>query len=142
MADLPALDRIEQASFDGDCVSRRSFRHFLTRGQALILVDRAHDGALRGYIALLFRARTSVARVYTIATDAAYRGMGVAAALVTAAEAEALARGCTRLRLEIRPDNQASQALFHACGYRVFGSYADYYEDGADALRLEKPLLT
>ncbi|WGG49730.1 hypothetical protein [Rugamonas sp. DEMB1] len=52
----------------------------------------------------------------------------------------ALERDCDRLRLEIRHDNLASLCLFQHRGYRIFDQYADYYEDGMAAHRLEKPL--
>ena len=45
--DIPALLEIEHASFDGNRISRRSFRHLLGRANALTLIDE-QDGALRG----------------------------------------------------------------------------------------------
>lgn len=135
MDDAQTLAAIEEASFSGDRVSRRSFRYLLSQGKSLTLIDTL-AGATRGYLTWLFRAKR--ARVYTIATAAAWRGHGVAAQLVRAAEQAALARGCTALYLEVRKDNVASIALFAGSGYRVFGEYAAYYEDGMDAWRMEK----
>ncbi|HEX8611617.1 MAG TPA: N-acetyltransferase [Telluria sp.] len=137
--DLETLAAIEEASFSGDKVSRRSFRHLLSHGNSLTLIDAA-AGEIRGYLTLLFRANTARARVYTIATAAPWKGHGVAARLVRAAEQAALARGCTALYLEVRKDNVASIGLFGTSGYRVFGEYEDYYEDGMAAWRMEKPL--
>ncbi|PHV04540.1 ribosomal-protein-alanine acetyltransferase [Janthinobacterium sp. BJB412] len=137
--DITALLSIENASFAGDRISRRNFRHLLGHGNTLTLLD-ARVGAPRGYLMLLFRANSSVARLYTIATHPDFLGRGVAAALLRRAELAARARGCDRLRLEIRHDNQASLGLFQSRDYRIFGQYADYYEDGMHAHRLEKPL--
>ncbi|UOD31643.1 GNAT family N-acetyltransferase [Massilia violaceinigra] len=137
MDDVETLAALEEASFSGDRVSRRSFRYLLSRGKSLTLLD-ALAGNTRGYLTLLFRAKR--ARVYTIATAAAWRGHGVAAQLVRAAEQAALARGCTALYLEVRKDNVASIALFAGNGYRVFGEYEAYYDDGMDAWRMEKTL--
>lgn len=139
MADLDALAAIEAASFSGDRVSRRSFRHLLSQGKSLTLVNVAGN-ELHGYLTLLFRANTTRARVYTIATAAHCKGRGVAAALVAAAEQAALARGCTVLYLEVRKDNLASIGLFSASRYQVFGEYEAYYEDGMDAWRMQKRL--
>ncbi|WP_167089159.1 GNAT family N-acetyltransferase [Massilia frigida] len=139
MEDLDTRAAIEEASFAGDRVSRRSFRHLLSQGNSVTLVDAA-AGEIRGYLTLLFRANTARARVYTIATAAAWKGCGVAAALVRAAEQAALGRGCTALYLEVRKDNVASIGLFTTRGYRVFGQYEEYYEDGMAAWRLEKIL--
>jgi ribosomal protein S18 acetylase RimI-like enzyme len=137
--DIRALLEIEHASFQGDRISRRSFRHLLTAGNSLTLVD-ARRGHLRGYITLLFRSSTTVARIYSIATHNEHMGQGVAAALLRAAERAATACACITMRLEIRKDNAASRRLFQSRSYRIFGEYSDYYEDGMDAFRLQKTL--
>ena len=138
-ADIDALLAIEQASFSTDRLSRRSFRHLLTDGNAVTLVDDG-GGVPRAYITVLFRADVSLARVYSIATAPGHLGQGLAAGLLAAAEALALAHDCVAMRLEIRRDNLASQQLFLRHGYAVFGEHPAYYEDGMDALRLEKSL--
>jgi ribosomal protein S18 acetylase RimI-like enzyme len=137
--DIAALMDIEVHSFSSDRLSARSFRHLLTEGNSVTLVDDV-DGALRGYITLLFRSDVSLARVYSIATAPGYQGQGIAAGLLDAAETLALAHNCMAIRLEIRKDNAASQGLFTGAGYSQFGEHAAYYEDGMDALRFEKSL--
>ena len=137
--DVPALVGIEEASFHSDRLSRRSFRHLVTEGNSVTLIDEVKDQA-RGYITLLFRADVSLARVYSIATAPGWLGKGVASGLLQAAEELALAHHCVAMRLEIRKDNVASQQLFLRHGYAVFGEHAGYYEDGMDALRFEKSL--
>ncbi|NHZ44692.1 GNAT family N-acetyltransferase/peptidase C39 family protein [Massilia aquatica] len=137
--DIRTLLDIEEASFESDRLSRRSFRHLLTEGNSVTLIDEA-DGQARGYITLLFRADVSLARVYSIATAPGWLGQGVASALLRAAEELALAHNCVAMRLEIRKDNLASQRLFLGHGYAVFGEHGAYYEDGMDALRFEKSL--
>jgi ribosomal protein S18 acetylase RimI-like enzyme len=137
--DIPALVQLENRSFATDRLSRRSFRHLLTRGNAVLLVDEQEQ--LRGYILVLFNAGTSMARFYSIAVAAEYKGQGVGAGLVAAAEAAALEKGAITTRLEIRRDNEASQRLFTRLGYRLFGHYPDYYEDHMEALRYEKRLI-
>lgn len=137
--DVAALVGIEDASFPGNRLDRRRFRHLLTKAHGALLVD-ADDGTLRGYVLLLFRADSTIARLYSIATHPGHLGRGVASTLVDAAERQARAHGYTCLRLEIRADNAASLALFRARGYREFGRHAAYYHDGMDALRLHKAL--
>lgn len=138
-ADIAPLLAIEHASFHGDRLSRRSFRHLLDGANALTLLDEL-GGQVRGYLTLLFRAGSAIARVYSIATHPRHLGQGVAAALLLAAERAALACGCTSVRLEIRHDNTPSLRLFQGRGYAIFGRHARYYEDGMDAFRLEKSL--
>ena len=137
--DIPALVSLEEACFNSDRLSRRSFRHFVTEGNSVILIDQTADQA-RGYVTLLFRADVSLARVYSIATAPDWLGKGVASGLLRAAEELALAHSCVGMRLEIRKDNLASQQLFLRHGYSVFGEHAGYCEDGMDALRFEKSL--
>ena len=137
--DIALLMCIEEASFDADRLSRRSFRHLLTEGNSVTLLDET-EGVARGYVTLLFRAHVALARVYSIATAPGWLGQGVASRLLAAAEELALARHCVAMRLEIRRDNLASQKLFLGHGYALFGEHAGYYEDGMDALRFEKSL--
>lgn len=137
--DLPVLISIENHCFDVDRLSERSFRHLLTRGNAVTLVDET-DNTLRGYAMVLFHRNTSIARMYSLATDPAWRGQGLGKALIAAAEAAALDRGMVSMRLEVRTDNKAAQQLYRALGYQEFATVADYYEDHADAIRFEKEL--
>lgn len=137
--DLPALLAIEIRCFTTDRLSRRSFRHLLTRGNAVALIDE-HDGRLRGYVLLLFSRGASMARLYSIAVHPDFAGRGVGDRLLESAESAALERDCVLMRLEIRRDNPASLALFRRHGYRQFKEVPDYYEDHMAALRFEKRL--
>ncbi|MGE0311320.1 MAG: GNAT family N-acetyltransferase/peptidase C39 family protein [Lautropia sp.] len=145
LEDLDSLMRLEEQGFTGDRISRRQFRYLLARAHAdTVVVTEATGGparpALLGYALVLYRQGTSMARLYSIAVDAGARGRGIGAALVEACEAAARESDHAFLRLEIRTDNAASIALFERLGYRRFGHFDDYYEDGAGALRYQKSL--
>jgi len=140
ISDLDALVALEQRCFESDRLSRRSFRHLLTKANAVTFVAE-QDRSLAGYVTVLFNAGTSLARLYSIAVDVAFRGKGVARELIAAAEQAALEGECVVLRLEVRRDNEASLVLFRKRGYRQFGHYPDYYEDHMEALRFEKELV-
>ena len=137
-ADLPALLALE-AQFPGDRMSPRQFRHHL-RNPAAALRVLVEAGRVRGYALVLVREGTRPARLYSIAVDRAARGRGIGAALLRDADRAARRRGRDRLRLEVRADNRAALALYERAGYRRFGRRPGYYEDGADAERLEKIL--
>ncbi len=137
--DIPALLAVETCCFTSDRLSRRSFRHLLSRGNAVALLDE-HDGRLRGYVLLLFSRSASIARLYSIAVHPDFARCGVGARLLEVAETAALERDCVSMRLEIRRDNPASLALFRRHGYRQFKEVPDYYEDQMAALRFEKRL--
>lgn len=139
LADLGALVDLENRCFEDDRISRRQFRHLLSKGHAALFVVR-QDSGLLGSLVLLFSRGTATARLYSIAVAPEARGRGVARALVERAEREAWRHERSWMRLEIRKDNAASIGLFEAMGYRRFGVHADYYADHMDAWRYEKAL--
>ncbi|HWF94627.1 MAG TPA: peptidase C39 family protein [Xanthobacteraceae bacterium] len=138
-ADLEALDALEHRVFATDHLSRRSLRHFLGAPTAEVIVAE-HDGELAGTAIVLFRPRSSVARLYSIAVAPHKGGRGIGPMLLAAAEAVAVERGCGTIRLEVHETNATAIARYRKSGYREFGRHPRYYEDGGDALRFEKPL--
>lgn len=139
IADLPALESIEQASFTGDKLSRRSLRHLLTRAHAFNLVAE-REGRVVGYVSVLLRRGSDIARVYSLAVDPAARGERIGARLLADAEQAAKRAGCARVRLEVRADNGAAIHRYLEAGYVRFAMVPGYYEDGETALKFEKPL--
>lgn len=139
-ADLDALVEIENRSFEGDRLSRRSLRHLLMKGNATTLVDE-EDGRLRGYVMVLYNRGTSLARLYSVVVDSPFRGLGLGLRLLEAAEKDAVDNECVIMRLEVRNDNEAAISLYRRHGYRLFDVVPDYYEDHAEAFRFEKSLV-
>lgn len=137
--DLPALLALEADAFTGDRISRRSFRHLLTKANAVLLVDE-EGSRLCGYVALLFNRANPLARLYSIAVEPRCRGRRKGELLLEAAERASRQRDCIALRLEVRPDNAPARSLYAKAGYHDIGIYHRFYEDGADAIRLEKRL--
>lgn len=135
-SDVDALAALENAIFEADRISRKSFRSMVDSASAIVLVAAAQD-AIAGYCALLFRAGSRKARLYSLA---AARGSGIGRALLAAAEEMAAARGCEELRLEVREDNVRAISFYEQSGYRRFGRKPGYYADGAAALLYKKPL--
>lgn len=137
--DVEALVELENRCFDSDRLSARSFRHLIKKGNDELLVTEV-DGLMLGYALTLFRRNTSLARLYSIAVAPEARGQSLGYELVMASQQAALAHGATRMRLEVRQDNLAAQALYRKLGYRDFGLLEDYYDDHETALRMEKTL--
>jgi len=137
--DLDAIDAIEQRSFIGDRFPRRNLDRLLQSRSALVVLARL-GGRPAGYAALLFRKGSSLARLYSIAVDPDARGQGVADALIDAAIARARRAGGDRMRLEMRPSNKAAQRLYERAGFAVLDRKPGYYNDGEDAIRMEKRL--
>ena len=137
-ADLPGLLALE-ARFPGDRLSARQFRYHLGNPRARLRVL-AEAGELRGYHLVLSRAGSRWARLYSLVVDPAVRGRGLGRVLLADAERQARALGCRGLRLEVRQDNAAANALYTSAGYRRLTALPGYYEDGGDGWRLASEL--
>lgn len=140
LADIAALVDLETRSFRTDLLTRRSFRYLLTRATAETLVAVEPDDRVLGYVMTLFHRSTSLSRLYSIAVEPEARGQGLGWKLLQAAINGARQRGAAYMRLEVRADDETTQALYRKAGFRKFGTHADYYEDGMDAVRMEASL--
>ena len=94
-------------------------RHLRADG-SLFLLARAADG-VAGFIRLCWSVSTStglpVLRVEGLYTAPAYRGQGVAGALLRHAEGLARERGANRLQLETDQDNLPALNLYQRFGF-------------------------
>ncbi|MDX1588023.1 MAG: GNAT family N-acetyltransferase/peptidase C39 family protein [Oleiphilaceae bacterium] len=138
--DLPGLIRLEEATFSSDRISRRSFQRFLRHDLHLMSVFTDEQEQLLGYGLVLRHRGTSLARLYSLATDARARGQGIGRQLLEQLEGLAREEGCRFIRLEVRADNQVAIRLYESGGYQRLGRLKGYYEDGGDALQMEKGL--
>jgi ribosomal-protein-alanine N-acetyltransferase len=138
-ADIGVLVDLENRSFSSDRLSRQALRRLIASPTAAVIMA-VQGQALAGYAVVLFRAGTSVARLYSLAADPRFPGTGHA--LLATCEREAGLRGCTRLRLEVRADNIRAINLYERMAYSRFGARPGYYADGETALRFEKSLAT
>jgi ribosomal protein S18 acetylase RimI-like enzyme len=137
--DLGQLLSIEQACFETDRLSRRSFLHFLRPGAHELMVI-ADDSQVLGYVLLLYRASTNLSRLYSIAVTPQAQGQGLSRLLLNAAEQSAHQHHCVFMRLEVNVGNVPAIALYQKAGYKVIASLKQYYDNGDDALRMEKRL--
>lgn len=138
--DLDELLKLEERTFDSDRMSRAQYRRHLDSESAQVLVASAAHNHFLGAAVLLFRKRSTVARVYSLATQPQARRQGIGMALLTAAEHAARRRGCRTLRLEVQVGNTRAINLYERLGYVRKSSHAHYYQNGADAWRYEKSL--
>lgn len=136
-SELNELVALEAQCFDQDQLSRRSFQRFIEHPQDKLLIAELHQQLL-GYVVILFRRNTRLARVYSLAVSPLARGQGLARALLNSAENAAQTQGSVFMRLEVRADNIGAQQLYQSLGYRQFGVFHNYYEDQQLALRYQK----
>ena len=81
-------------------------------GFYLVAWDETSEPAGHAHLAL-----TDPPELQDVLVRESHRRRGIASALTTAAEREAVARGFDRLRITVGIENEAAQALYLACGY-------------------------
>jgi ribosomal protein S18 acetylase RimI-like enzyme len=139
ISDVPALAALEAlvfppAEYGADVLSAKRFRYLVTKGNAVILIAE-QNGALGGYILLLFRRGLKTAKVFSLAVSPHMRGKGLGDALMAAAAAHCRESGYTRVMLETRGDNRKMQDLCARGGYKLLKKVSGYYHDGETALK-------
>lgn len=136
-ADLDTVLAIEQACFARPW-NREHFAAELVSSRSVPVVAEL-DGTVAGYLCLT--VLLDEAEVLDVAVDPAQQRRGVGAALMAWACREALQRGAHRLFLEVRVTGVAAIALYERFGFVRQGLRKGYYEQGTDALLMEKNLL-
>lgn len=130
--DVPAVMRIERASFPTDAWSEQAMRRTFADGDAFVAED---DRGVIGYAAVLAPEGSGDADVLTIAVAEEARGEGTGAALLARMVGTAAERRARRVFLEVRADNPVAQGLYRSRGFRPVGRRKRYYQpDGVDAV--------
>src|SRR5262249_15315141 len=93
--DIDALVALEHRVFDTDRLSRHSLQRFQQSSSAEVIVAQA-GAALAGTAIVLFRARSLLARLYSIAVAPEMSGRGVASMLLQAARGAGVRRRLPR----------------------------------------------
>jgi GNAT superfamily N-acetyltransferase len=83
---------------------------------------------------------TEVAELVAIYVEPAQWGKGVGAALIAAAEEEALARGYAQMSLWTFAENDRARGFYERRGWRADGSEKLHQVAGASAIRMRKGL--
>jgi ribosomal protein S18 acetylase RimI-like enzyme len=141
LSDLDALAALEEEVFAGESVQieRRQWRYLLTEGSVPVAVAEI-GGRLAGALVLSRRRGGRSLRIVSLGVAAHARRRGVARRLVRYSLAEARRLGLERVHLEVRIENHAAQALYRKFGFVEAGRLPDYYDEGQDALRMERTL--
>lgn len=93
------------------------------------------DGEVVGFAAGDVRPFEGVAWIATLAVLPEHRRKGIGSALLSACEAQLKPR---TIRLNVRTTNRAAIQLYRNAGYQQAGMWPEYYQDGEDALVMEK----
>ena len=111
-----------------------ALRDFPTALVLLAFVDQHAVGVAVCFFGFsTFQARPLL-NIHDLAVVPEHRGKGIGRALLTAAEAQALRRGCCKLTLEVQDDNRRARGLYERFGF------ADFVVNNSATRFLSKPL--
>lgn len=134
LRDLSALRRLENEVFEKDAWSLFDLIAVLTFPE-VIRLKAVENGVMVGFVAGDPRPRDGWGWVVTIAVDPRCQRRGIGRALLRECERRF---GTLRPRLTVRISNQAAIALYEKERYRTIDVWKGYYNDGEDALVMEK----
>jgi ribosomal-protein-alanine N-acetyltransferase len=134
LRDLGSLRRIEQACFLQDAWPLLDLVAVLTYPD-VIRLKAVNGEKMIGFIAADLRPVEGIAWIATVGVLPEYRRQGIARALLLACESRIIQ---PRIRLCVRPSNQAAIRLYQREGYLEMDTWQKYYNDGESALVMEK----
>lgn len=134
--DLNALRKLEKESFDRDAWPLFDLVAVLTFPD-VIRLKAVEDEKMVGFVAGDPRPRDGWGWIATIAVDQRYQRRGIGTALLHECESRL---GVPRARLTVRLSNGAAISLYEREGYQTIDIWKSYYNDGEDAMVMEKTL--
>ena len=146
LRDVDALAEIDRRSFrhEGEIFDAARIRRLIANPRAIALVAASGEAVLGWAVGLTRRTSNSGSgyglhgRLYGVAVDPAARGLGVGRALTERVLAGLRKRGCRRLALEVRLDNDVAISLYESLGFEAAETICDYYARGVHALRMRR----
>ena len=137
--DLGAVMRLEEELFAPDTWTRSMYAEELRMRDTRHYLVAVDGDEVVGYAGLI--AYPEEAHVATIGVGTAHQGQGIGATLLDALLAEA-DRRCPVVLLEVRADDEATQAFYGRRGFVPIGRRPHYYPlSGADAVVMRREVL-
>jgi ribosomal-protein-alanine N-acetyltransferase len=137
--DLPSIRRLQRECFGAD-----GYGWPTLLGLFLSPYGSQHaaiiEGALVGFAASEVNPFDGCGWVVTIGVLPKFRERGVASSLLETAESWSAASHMARMRLTVRPSNDAAIRLYTHKGYARVSIRSRYYADGEDGWVMEKSL--
>lgn len=134
--DLNSLRKLEHECFGQDAWPFLDLVAVLTFG-GVIRLKAVEDGQMVGFVAGDPRPGEGWGWISTIGVDPRYRRRGIGLTLLHACEQK---MGVPQSRLTVRISNQSAISLYEKDGYRTRDLWKNYYNDGEDAIVMEKDL--
>lgn len=134
LLDLNALRSVEKACFPQDAWPLLDLVAVLSM-PGVIRLKAVEKGQMIGFIAGDPRPNEDLSWVATLGILPEYRGHGYGRALLEACEARLPTQ---RIRLSVRTSNEEAIRMYKNAGYQSIDRWSRYYNDGEDALVMEK----
>jgi len=134
LRDLGSLRRLEHACFLEDAWPLLDLVAVLTYPD-VIRLKAVNGEKMIGFIAADLRPVEGIAWIATVGVLPEYRRQGIARALLFECESRIKQ---PRIRLCVRPSNQAAIRLYQVEGYFEVDTWRKYYNDAESALVMEK----
>lgn len=134
LLDLNALRHIEQVCFPKDAWPLFDLIAVLTF-PGVVRLKVVEDGRMIGFIAGDPRPSEGFSWIATLGVLPEYRGMGYGRALLEACESQLTT---PHTRLSVRPSNVEAIRMYEKAGYVPVDRWVMYYDDGEDALIMDK----
>lgn len=134
--DLSALRKLELECFGKDAWPLFDLIAVLTFAE-VIRIKAIEDGQMVGFIAGDPHPRDGWGWISTLAVDSRYQRRGIGRALLHACESKL---GVPKSRLTVRLSNHAAISMYEKEGYLTTELWKSYYNDGEDAMVMEKEL--
>ncbi|MBN1305235.1 MAG: GNAT family N-acetyltransferase [Anaerolineales bacterium] len=134
LRDLNNLRRMESICFERDAWSLLDLIGVLTIPD-VVRLKAVQDGQMVGFVAGDPRSSKGFSWIATICVLPEYRRQGIGRALLLGCEQRLRT---PRLRLSVRKSNRGAIRLYEQEGYRTIDIWRRYYDDGEDAVVMEK----
>jgi len=131
--DLGALRHLEKVCFPQDAWPLLDLIGVLSLPKVIRLKAVSQEQMI-GFVASDQRSN-DLAWIATIGVLPEYRRQGIASALLAECENQL---DVARIRLSVRSGNTGAICLYESFGYQRVDTWPEYYQDGTDALVLEK----
>jgi ribosomal-protein-alanine N-acetyltransferase len=136
IVDLTALRKLEHESFGKDAWPLLDLIAVLTFGE-VIRLKAVEDSQMVGFVAGDPHPRDGWGWIATIAVDSRYQRRGIGRALLRDCESRL---GVPKARLTVRMSNQIAISMYEKEGYLTTDIWKSYYNDGEDAMLMEKEI--
>lgn len=137
-SDVDQLIELENRCFTTERFNKNQFKYIVEKANGFVYVY--EEKKIIGSVILLKRKSSKKLRIYSIAVDPDYQGLGIASKLLRQAEEVAVDCKMKMLTLEVKTTNQSAIKLYQKWGFKTIAVKDNYYSDGNSALIMQKEI--